>query len=354
MKTFILSVCLLLASLTYAQNRIYSHTATAETFVGIYSYLDHPLLNGNANAKIIVTHKWTAEAGGSGVFNNNTVGLYYTGSRWALFNENLTPIVENSCYNIYINQDDEVITITSPSNQNNSFPIDHPEVNGNPNAYLAIQNYYNGVLNNKNYAFQYDNNTWYVSEETVSEFTRNAYFFLLINGVAVENARHLSTAANTTNNVTTIDHPLLNNNPEALLFISHINEIGGSEGVIPSPIGVYYNTTLNQWAIYREDADNIPVGSVFNLFIHDASMATDEMTASEFKIYPNPVKDVLNISNDKSIEKVEIFDLSGKKLIQNEMNSNKTEIDMSGLLSGIYIVKILSDGKTQTKKVIKK
>ena len=359
MKTFILSVCLFLISFTYAQNRIFTHTATSETIQNGYTYLNHPMLNDNANAKIILTHNWNP-GGVGGVLNNKRSGVYYNGSlgKWAIYNEDLSAVIPNSSYNVYINFDDDVIVVASSTVDPPSsiLEFDHPLVIGNPDAMLGVQTYWNPneTTNNHTYGVEYDGDSWFIYNEGLTGIPPGAAFFVLINGLGVQNARHLSNDTNENENGTMIDHPLLNNNPNAVFIISHVYGVDGANQDINAQLGVYYNLNVEKWVIFREDLILIPTNAAFNLFIHDSSMATDEMTASEFKIYPNPVKDILNISNEKTIEKAEIFDLTGKTFIQKAINSNQTEIDMSRLPAGIYLVKIQSEGKTQTQKVIKK
>lgn len=72
-----------------------------------------------------------------------------------------------------------------------------------------------------------------------------------------------------------------------------------------------------------------------------------------FKIFPNPVKDILTIRNSAngSFEKVIITDLTGKKV--REQTSKLTLLDVSQLPSGMYLLQITSEGKTSVTKFIK-
>ncbi|MDR2204902.1 MAG: BspA family leucine-rich repeat surface protein [Flavobacteriaceae bacterium] len=73
-------------------------------------------------------------------------------------------------------------------------------------------------------------------------------------------------------------------------------------------------------------------------------------TSSNLTLYPNPVKDYINFSED--IKEISIYDTSGK-LIQNKKITGKV-FDVSYLAIGQYILKIISkDGKTIQKKIIK-
>ena len=54
------------------------------------------------------------------------------------------------------------------------------------------------------------------------------------------------------------------------------------------------------------------------------------------KIYPNPVKDILNIHIENEIKSVEIYSLQGQRVLT---SSNKN-VNVSSLLKGIYLVRI--------------
>lgn len=72
---------------------------------------------------------------------------------------------------------------------------------------------------------------------------------------------------------------------------------------------------------------------------------------SDVTIYPNPTNGILNFNSKSEVQNIAIFDLSGRKI--SEFNSN--QINISSLPKGIYLIKISTkDGKTTTKKVVKK
>lgn len=72
---------------------------------------------------------------------------------------------------------------------------------------------------------------------------------------------------------------------------------------------------------------------------------------SDVTIYPNPTTGILNFNSKSQIQNVALFDLSGRKI--SEFKSS--QINISSLPKGVYLIKILTkDGKTTTKKVVKK
>ena len=67
-------------------------------------------------------------------------------------------------------------------------------------------------------------------------------------------------------------------------------------------------------------------------------------------LYPNPVKDNLNIDTKLEIETVELFDVSGKSVLKS--NNNVNSIPVSGLSAGLYFCKISNkNGHAVVKKI---
>ncbi|PTX62342.1 putative secreted protein (Por secretion system target) [Kordia periserrulae] len=74
-------------------------------------------------------------------------------------------------------------------------------------------------------------------------------------------------------------------------------------------------------------------------------------TTPNFTMYPNPVKNELFINSENDIQKVEIFNITGQRIL--EANNSK-RINTSSLRNGIYMVKLTSEnGGVSVKKLIK-
>ncbi len=75
---------------------------------------------------------------------------------------------------------------------------------------------------------------------------------------------------------------------------------------------------------------------------------------TKLSIYPNPTNGVLFIENnsDISIKKITLFDLSGKMLLENQINFS--EIDMHKFETGIYILSIATENNIYRYKIVKK
>jgi hypothetical protein len=66
-------------------------------------------------------------------------------------------------------------------------------------------------------------------------------------------------------------------------------------------------------------------------------------------IYPNPTKDILNIKTTKNINRFSLFNELGVEFV---IENPTSQIDLSSLSKGIYIVKINIDENTIIKKII--
>ncbi|MFY0481930.1 T9SS type A sorting domain-containing protein [Flavobacterium sp. PLA-1-15] len=91
----------------------------------------------------------------------------------------------------------------------------------------------------------------------------------------------------------------------------------------------------------------------FGISAHDVSLSTSQFDTSGFKVYPNPVKDVLNLTYTQNISKVEVFNMLGQQVLTKSVNATQGQVDMSNLSMGTYLVKVASDNQVKTLKVIK-
>ncbi|WP_264535897.1 T9SS type A sorting domain-containing protein [Flavobacterium sp. N1736] len=84
------------------------------------------------------------------------------------------------------------------------------------------------------------------------------------------------------------------------------------------------------------------------------SLSTPDFVLANFTYYPNPVQHTLSISNTSNIDEVEIISVSGKSILTKKINNTQSEIDLSNVSSGFYFLKVKSEGKTKTIKIVKK
>ncbi|WP_179345632.1 T9SS type A sorting domain-containing protein [Winogradskyella ursingii] len=86
----------------------------------------------------------------------------------------------------------------------------------------------------------------------------------------------------------------------------------------------------------------------------DASLSLEDENQTEFSMYPNPAKNWLNI-NVKNFENAEIniYDIKGRLIQSRQLNNNLTALNIEGLQSGIYILKLEQNNIVNSKRFIK-
>jgi photosystem II stability/assembly factor-like uncharacterized protein len=77
-----------------------------------------------------------------------------------------------------------------------------------------------------------------------------------------------------------------------------------------------------------------------------------ENSDDDFNIYPNPVQDIVNLDHlDFEVDNLQIYSLTGQLI--KEVAPNNSQINLSGLAAGTYMLKIISDKQTYTSLIMK-
>ena len=99
-------------------------------------------------------------------------------------------------------------------------------------------------------------------------------------------------------------------------------------------------------------ADTSVQGGPITFDVSCAGLSINDFDLSDLKLYPNPVNgDYVTIQSSVSGEKnIELYDITGKRLINTILNSDK--LDVSSFSSGIYLVKVTIQGQTKVSKLI--
>lgn len=75
----------------------------------------------------------------------------------------------------------------------------------------------------------------------------------------------------------------------------------------------------------------------------------------EIELFPNPASGSITLHSDRNILHIILYDLSGRKLLEKDILSNTTTLDLQTLTTGLYLLSIeLSDHTFCRKKIIKK
>jgi hypothetical protein len=94
-------------------------------------------------------------------------------------------------------------------------------------------------------------------------------------------------------------------------------------------------------------------GAITDIVIDGTNLGIEDNTIEGFTYYPNPTTSTLNLSSVENIENVEIYNMLGQKVIVQNINATTSEISVSELSTGTYIMKVSVNGQIGTYKILK-
>lgn len=349
------------------------HTATTENSIDQVTYIDHPMINGDDEAIIFATQNWNP-GGVGGVYNAHTFGVWYDTfeEKWSVFNQDIEDIPEGASFTISVLNKEQAAFVHHATVANivsNWTNIDHPWLNGNPEALFFVSQNWNptegvNVYNDHSIGVWYTGSNWAIFNQDEEEMPEDASFNILIPNDSLNSFVHYAAEENVSGNSTIIDNPEINNDPDAILLVTqnwNPGNIGGTYN--DHPIGVWYTGT--RWAVFNQDLETIPEGAAFNVGIvrgsgFEAPVAIEEFAENHsssielLNVYPNPFDEITQIdlilNKDSEIELM-IFDINGKvvEVIENKFlpaGEYHYTFYASTLSPGVYLC-TLKRGKEQ-------
>jgi hypothetical protein len=140
------------------------------------------------------------------------------------------------------------------------------------------------------------------------------------------------------------------------------------------------------WNIYYESTDNVNVndwfytydalvaGNFYNVAgvvnarmsnyrmeprmesdIYDITVETDipVISAADYKVYPNPFNDVINIDNSDKLSRVIITNIAGQRVM--DVQYPERTVSTSNLVSGVYVISLFTeDGMVKSDRIVKR
>lgn len=139
-------------------------------------------------------------------------------------------------------------------------------------------------------------------------------------------------------------------------------------------VGMYYDSSISSiqnngksvnfnWIVQSSD-----IGlKTFNLFIEDGNCQVrsiqlfanvincqttflPELIIPKIEVYPNPSTSFITIRSDTEIQRINLFDISGKQIELENQTIGDNLINLEGLRTGVYVLKV----RTQNREVVKK
>lgn len=147
---------------------------------------------------------------------------------------------------------------------------------------------------------------------------------------------------------------VLGTNSSDSAYVSVIEGVGGTNG---------FNTPI--YPVFEQSSDllchkvsaqhiyeNWQGGFMPPRYSEDCSrtLSIHGQEKTNFSIYPNPTSGIVSIQSDQAVKRIGIYSLNGQSLIQQDISSNTktSDIDLSDLDQGIYLLKIELNNGSQT------
>ena len=143
------------------------------------------------------------------------------------------------------------------------------------------------------------------------------------------------------------------------MFESRIQELRIERGInmkqAAQALNIPYTTYVGYEKGDREPDSTmlIRLADFYNSSIDYLLGKIDEITDNKINIHPNPTNDRLYIEAEVEIEDVVIYDVYGRRLQSIVNNQQSLSIDVAGLKSGIYFIKINTNKGNIVKRIIK-
>ncbi|MFC4164220.1 T9SS type A sorting domain-containing protein [Epilithonimonas zeae] len=119
--------------------------------------------------------------------------------------------------------------------------------------------------------------------------------------------------------------------------------------VLPGTTLISNNSTY--YATQTVDGCESKIALAINAY-NETLNVSDINKNSQITLYPNPVKDVLNLASESKMDKVIISDYSGRKLLEKSLNGSKI-VDVQSLVKGTYLIQIFTEKGAETIKFVK-
>lgn len=173
--------------------------------------------------------------------------------------------------------------------------LDHPSLNGHPEALLFLTHNWEPteVYNDQFSPVAYDasRERWfihgYIRDDEFTDIPANAVWNVLVTSASDVAFIHHATGGNTAGKWSELDHPMLNDNPDALVLVTTDWSGGPSEAEF-SQTQVRYDDTTGRWGLESLTTFDLRTNTAFHILV-SAGPVTPEPTITVVSSPPQQV-----------------------------------------------------------------
>ena len=268
-------------------------TATSANTEYNATYIDNPATNFQTGLALFVTPNWNPRGacGCQSIPSTYNAVLYDTTStshpgQWAIFDNGGRPIQPGTSFNVLaVPLGGSVFWQTSNASNivGDSTYLDNPLTNNHPEAQLLVMRGFSTALDPLatidpvTVGVWYDDvvKEWAIFNEDRTSMISHADFFVMVGASASGGGTEFSwtaTTSTTGGDSTFLDTSVTNEHPNAIVFATQNWSPGGIGSFVynNATLGVWYQSSSlfphpQKWAVFNEDASNLPLGTGFNV-----------------------------------------------------------------------------------------
>lgn len=149
-------------------------------------------------------------------------------------------------------------------------------------------------------------------------------------------------------------------NTESITMSNYNNNISTGSFTVPNDAVTTDILRMRVSNIFNSTID--PCGSAFGevedylVIINDRTLTANDINKNDttVNVSPNPSTNIVYVTSKNNLSKIELFDLRGRKIIQqNNLTKFDTQFDIEHLENAIYILNVYTNGEKIVKKLIK-
>jgi hypothetical protein len=196
--------------------------------------------------------------------------------------ETMTPAETTASENTRERTEETAEFVHQASSQNivnNSTYIEDPSTTENPDAILLVERISGpggDAADNRPIGVWYDANRggkWAVFNQDLAPMSEDTTFDVRVWEELGGNVFvHRATPDNSVSNETYVDHPFLNEDPEAVFSVTpNWNPGGGAGTYVNHPVDVRYDAGEEKWAVLNGDLSPMPERAAFNVVVSEGA-----------------------------------------------------------------------------------
>jgi len=134
---------------------------------------------------------------------------------------------------------------------------------------------------------------------------------------------------------------------------------GGTPGTASTKtVNVVYNTPgvyqVKLVAANYIGSNTVTKLAYINVVADCATLGVSSISKTKMQIYPNPTKSMLYLKSAQNVLNIEIYDGTGRKLMESKPNQKEPSINLERLSAGMYMMKTRTAEGEEVYKIIKK